>query len=118
MNGVVMADLWEDVHPIVPTGDSLTKAPLEKLCNTAIAPEGVAGRFYADPAKTFVMSYLSKLVADGHADWNTLDNGDIKLQFHSGETFILGDATILRVTRAPGSARFYPSRAICARLFH
>jgi hypothetical protein len=82
---------------MLPTGESCTKVRLKKFCSTAIASDGIAGRVYADLAKTVVMAYLSHLVTGGHGDWDTLDNGDIKLQFHSGETFILGDETILRV---------------------
>jgi hypothetical protein len=56
-----------------------------------------AGRFYADPAKALVMTYLGQLVGDGYAEWHMLDNGDVELRFYTGEVFLLADTTILRI---------------------
>jgi hypothetical protein len=94
-----MADLREKVHTIAAAAESSTTTPLQEVCGaTTIASGGAARRVYADPAKALVMAYLSRLVAGGLADWNRIDSGDVKLELHSGETFILSDETILRVT--------------------
>ena len=49
------------------------------------------GLVHADPAKALVMTYFGQLVADGYAEWDMLDNGDIELRFNTGETFLLAE---------------------------
>ena len=51
----------------------------------------------ADHAKAFVMTCLARLVADGCAAWERLANGDIRLCFSTGETFLLTEAGIIRL---------------------
>jgi hypothetical protein len=57
----------------------------------------VAGGFQVNPAKALVMSYVSQLVADGYADWDMLENGVVRLRCRTGETFLLGETTIIRI---------------------
>ena len=57
----------------------------------------IAGLVHADPAKVFVMTCISQLVADGHAQWTTLDDGEIELSFNSGETFLLAEKVVIRL---------------------
>ena len=73
------------------------KARREKLCGTDAASDAIAGVFHADPAKALVMSYVRRLVVDGYAEWDMLENGDIRLRFQTGETFLLARAMIIRI---------------------
>ena len=57
----------------------------------------IAKRCNADPAKALVMSYVCLLVANGCAEWDLLDNGDIQLSFNTGETFLLAEKVIIRL---------------------
>ncbi|PSJ62736.1 hypothetical protein C7I85_03805 [Mesorhizobium soli] len=57
----------------------------------------IASRHYADRDTALVMTYLGQLVADGHAEWTELDNGDVELRFHSGQCFLLASQTITRL---------------------
>ena len=50
-----------------------------------------------NPDKVLVVTYIRRLVADGFAAWDVLDNGDIEVRFTSGESYLLGENTILRV---------------------
>lgn len=43
------------------------------------------------------MTVAGQLVADGCAEWIMLDDGDIELSFHSGETFILAKRVVIRL---------------------
>ena len=49
------------------------------------------------PNKVFVMTAICQLVADGHAEWTMLDDGDVELRFNSGETFILAEKVVIRL---------------------
>jgi len=69
----------------------------EKRCCPEARPDAIAGRFHADPAKLLVMSCVGQLVADGHAEWDMLDNGDIRLRFNTGERFLLAETVIVRL---------------------
>ena len=51
----------------------------------------------ADPAKALVMKCIGELVADGHAVWEVLDNGDVQVRLDTGETFLLAEAVIVRL---------------------
>ena len=53
--------------------------------------------FHADPARSLVMAYFSQLVIDGLAEWDMLANGDIRLCFPTGETFLLAKTVIIRL---------------------
>ena len=57
----------------------------------------IAGLVHANPAKAFVMTCIGQLVADGHAQWIRLNDGDIELSFNSGETFLLAERVIIRL---------------------
>jgi len=57
----------------------------------------IAKRCNADAAKALVMSYVCLLVANGCAEWDLLDNGDIRLSFNTGETFLLAEKVIIRL---------------------
>jgi len=64
---------------------------------TKAAPDAIAERFNADPAKALVMSYICQLAANGCAEWDMLDNGDIELNFNTGEIFLLAEGVIIRL---------------------
>ncbi|MGX9426193.1 MULTISPECIES: hypothetical protein [Bradyrhizobium] len=73
------------------------KTKREKRRRTRTMPDATAGLVYADPAKGRVMAYFRRLVADGHAEWQMLENGDIRLRFRTGETYLLAKTTIIRI---------------------
>ena len=50
-----------------------------------------------NPDKALVMAHIDRLVADGFAVWERHDNGEIEVRFSSGETYLLAEATILRL---------------------
>ncbi|HEX2843597.1 hypothetical protein [Hyphomicrobium sp.] len=52
----------------------------------------------ANPDKALVMKYVGQLVADGYAEWDVLGNGEVEVRFTSGETYLLAETTILRLT--------------------
>ena len=43
------------------------------------------------------MTYVRRLVVDGYAEWGVLENGDIQLRFHTGETFLFARTMIIRI---------------------
>jgi hypothetical protein len=43
------------------------------------------------------MAYFNQLVTDGLAEWDMLANGDIRLCFPTGETFLLAKTVIIRL---------------------
>ena len=51
----------------------------------------------ADPDKVRVIAYFRELVADGFADWHTLENGTIRLRFKTGELYYLEKTTITSI---------------------
>ena len=67
------------------------------LCGTKAMPNTIARLLRADSATTLVMKYIGQLVADGFAEWEMLDNGDIRLRFNTGETFLLMETVIIRL---------------------
>jgi hypothetical protein len=75
--------------------DAKTRRP--KRCRSEATRDTVAGHLEADPAKALVMSHIRRLVADGHAEWDWHENGDIRLRLQTGETFRLADTTITRI---------------------
>ena len=78
-------------------GNPRAKMSRRRLCGTKAMPGTTARLFRADSAKARVMKYVGQLVADGLAEWETLDNGDICLRFDTGETFLLAKRVIIRV---------------------
>jgi hypothetical protein len=80
-----------------PLGGRDARTRRAKTGRTVAASDNIAGRFYGDPAKALVMIHIGQCVRDGHAEWTTLDNGDVELRFFSGEVFLLADATMTRV---------------------
>jgi len=59
--------------------------------------DAIAALVQSDPAKVKVMGYCRKLVADGFAEWQTLDDGTIRLRLMTGETYLLEQTTITRI---------------------
>jgi hypothetical protein len=43
------------------------------------------------------MSYIGQLVADGFAEWELLQSGDVWFRAETGETFVLGETAIVRL---------------------
>ena len=79
-----------------PRGAWDAKTRCEKLCGADTTSDAIAGLFHADPAKELVMTYVRRLVVDGYAEWDMLENGDIQLSFQTGETFLLARTKIIR----------------------
>ena len=59
--------------------------------------DAIAALVQSDPAKVKVMGHLRKLVADGFAEWQKLDDGTIRLRLITGETYLLEQVTITRI---------------------
>jgi hypothetical protein len=57
----------------------------------------IRGIVHPDPARMLVLNCVRVLVADGQAEWDKRENGDIHLRLRSGENFLLADATITRI---------------------
>jgi hypothetical protein len=62
-----------------------------------VASGAIAGAVYSDPDKALVMTAIGQLIADGHAAWTLLEDGDVELSFNSGETFLLAERVVIRV---------------------
>jgi len=73
------------------------KATRRKLPGTEQVVEDLVARAEDDPDKALVMKYIGQLVIDGYAEWEMLDNGEVEVRFTSGETYLLGESTILRM---------------------
>ena len=69
----------------------------EKLRGTEATTDAIADLICNDDAKALVMNYVGRFVADGYAEWDVLTNGDVELRFHTGEVFILGEMTVIRI---------------------
>jgi hypothetical protein len=80
-----------------PRGALDAKTRREKLCGTDATSDAIAGLFRGDPAKALVMTYVHRLVVDGYAEWDMLENGDIQLRFQTGETLLLARTMIIRI---------------------
>jgi hypothetical protein len=87
----------ERLHATALLGDFDAKTRRRRLCGTKAMPDAIARLFHADSAKALVMKYIGQLVADGFAEWDILNNGDIQLRFHTGETFLLKETVIVRL---------------------
>jgi len=57
----------------------------------------IALRVEADSDKALVMAHFRGLVADGLAEWRTLDDGTIRFSLNTGETYLLKTLTITRI---------------------
>jgi hypothetical protein len=69
----------------------------KKLGDTDATSDAIAGLIQGDPAKALVMTYFCRLVAGGYAEWHMLENRDIQLRFHTGETYLLAKTMITRI---------------------
>ena len=74
-----------------------TKTTRRRRCADKATSDLIGGLVHADPAKALVMTCIGQLVADGHAQWTTLNEGDIELSFNSGETFLLAERVVIRL---------------------
>jgi hypothetical protein len=63
---------------------------LDKCVRVEVTSDAIA-------AKIKVMDHFRKLVADGFAEWQTLDDETIRLRLITGETYLLEPATITRI---------------------
>jgi hypothetical protein len=81
------------LQTMFPRGAFDARTKRETSCGT----DTIAGLLHADPAKALVMAYFRRLVADGHAEWRMLENGDIQLRLHTGEIFLLAKTMITRI---------------------
>jgi hypothetical protein len=70
---------------------------LDKRGRVEATFDAIAALMQSDPAKVKVMTHFRKLVADGFAEWQTLDNGTIRLRLKTGETYLLEQTTITRI---------------------
>ncbi|NIJ33785.1 hypothetical protein [Sphingomonas oligoaromativorans] len=68
-----------------------------RLCGTRATDDPFSEIARGDPDKAAVMRWVAGLVADGTAEWDTLDNGNIRLRFKSGEIYLLADRRVVRV---------------------
>ncbi len=50
-----------------------------------------------DPEKQLVLTYIARLIADGYAEFDVQESGEIEVRFTSGEIYLLGEASILRL---------------------
>jgi hypothetical protein len=73
------------------------KTHRRRLCVSKATPYVSPARLRADRAKVLAMKHLGQLVADGLAQWDVLDNGEIQLRFNTGETFLLAETEIIRL---------------------
>jgi hypothetical protein len=85
------------LQTMFPRGALDAKTRREKLCGTDATFDATAGLFRADPAKALVMTYVRRLVVDGYAEWDMLENRDIQLSFQTGEIFLLARTMIIRI---------------------
>jgi hypothetical protein len=70
---------------------------LDKRLRGEVTSDAIAVLTQSDPAKVKVMGHFRKLVANGFAEWQTLDDETIRLRLMTGETYILEAATITRI---------------------
>ncbi|MBR0696019.1 hypothetical protein [Bradyrhizobium lablabi] len=70
---------------------------LDKRVRVEATSDASPALMQSDTAKVTVMRHLRKLVADGFAEWQTLDDGTIHLRLITGETYLLEQATITRI---------------------
>ncbi|SDR61812.1 hypothetical protein SAMN05519103_07631 [Rhizobiales bacterium GAS113] len=61
------------------------------------ALDAIATQRYPDPAKRVMMKYFGELVAEGFAEWELVENGNVRFRVETGETFVLGETAITRL---------------------
>jgi hypothetical protein len=76
---------------------ALNPKRVERRLRTKGASKAKKDLAQADAAKLFVMAYFGKFVANGLAEWHRLDDGTVRLQLRTGETFLLEKMTITRI---------------------
>jgi hypothetical protein len=74
-----------------------TKMNRRRQSGTEATIDAVVALARDNPDKALVVKYIGQLVADGFAAWELHDNGDVEVRFTSGETYLLAEATILRI---------------------
>lgn len=70
---------------------------LEKRARVDATFDAIVALMQSDLAKVKVMAHFRKLVADGFAEWQTLDCGTVRLRLDTGETYLLEQTTITRI---------------------
>jgi len=68
-----------------------------KRARAQAKPAALVNGVKADAAKAHVMAHFRALVADGFAEWQTLDDGTIRLSLNTGETYLLKKTDIARI---------------------
>ncbi|MBV8574025.1 MAG: hypothetical protein JOZ58_03155 [Acetobacteraceae bacterium] len=79
------------------SGDFDAKTRRRRLGGTKPPPDAIARLAHADPARALVTISIGRLAADGFAELDMLDNGDVRLRFKTGETFLLTETGIVRL---------------------
>jgi hypothetical protein len=69
----------------------------EKRVRAEARPAALVDSVEADSDKAHVMAHFWGLVADGLAEWQTLDDGTIRLCLSTGETYLLRKTTVTRI---------------------
>jgi hypothetical protein len=75
---------------------ALNKRP-DKRVRVEATFEAISALKQSDLAKLKVMAHFRKLVANGFAEWQTLDCGTVRLRLNTGEAYLLGQTTITRI---------------------
>jgi hypothetical protein len=68
-----------------------------KRVRAQATPTALGNGVETDPAKAYVMAHFRGLVADGLAEWRTMDDGTIRLCLSTGETYLLRKTTVTRI---------------------
>jgi hypothetical protein len=82
---------------MTPRGALKAKKKHGKRARAQVKPAALVNGVEADPAKTHVMAHFRGLVADGLAEWQTLDDGTIRLSLNTGEIYLLKKTDITRI---------------------
>ena len=70
---------------------------LDKLLRVEATSDAIAALTQSDIAKLKVMRHFRKLVANGFAEWQALDDGIIRMRLITGETYLLEPDTVTRI---------------------
>jgi hypothetical protein len=70
---------------------------LDRRGRVEATSDAIAALTQSDLAKVKVMAHFRKLVADGFAEWQTLDCETARLRLNTGETYLLERSTITRI---------------------
>ena len=68
-----------------------------KRVRAQATPAALGNGVETDPAKAYVMAHFRGLVADGLAEWQTLDDRIIRLRLNTGEIYLLKKTDITRI---------------------